>query len=253
MTEYIPGWLINYIRTFCVIFVVVYSTVALYKLVRKTATVHDILLDLWLLTKAITATILVVYGVVVSYWLLYPYNTIDVDPIVIVNPNKTVKQGGVLHYRITYDKHDSVPGIIHRQLVGAFTVLYADTPGMNEAGKGSIVTPLPIPAYAEPGKYRLLWRSDYPVNPMRHDYDIVWSDEFEIVADPNRSKGEKGDTGAPGEDGLDGRPGKEGKQGLPGMPGVKDKKGSGFWPSISLNRNCNNVPPIDLSGGLGDG
>ena len=124
---------------------------------------------------------LIIYSTVVAYWLLYPYNVIDIDSIVIQNKDKTVKQGGTLIYEIKYIKYMDIVGTVHRQLVNTYTITYSDAVGMNPPGKQVTNTHLPVPLYASPGKYHLLWRVTHQVNPMRSITETVWSDEFEIT------------------------------------------------------------------------
>ena len=128
---------------------------------------------------------LLCYGLVVSYWMLYPYNVIDVDHITIQNKDKVVKQGGVLIYEIQYTKYLDIVGTVHRKLVNTYTITYSDAVGMSPVGSATTNTHLPVPAYATPGKYHLLWRVTHKVNPMREIVETVFSDEFEIVAGDN--------------------------------------------------------------------
>lgn len=133
------------------------------------------------LTGSLVISALIIYGAVVCYWLLYPYNIIDVDSIVIQNQDKTVKQGGTLIYQIKYTKFQDIVGVVHRQLVNTYTITYSDAVGMAPIGSNITNTHLPVPLYASPGKYHLLWRVTHSVNPMRSITETAWSDEFEII------------------------------------------------------------------------
>ena len=122
------------------------------------------------------------YGATVTYWLLYPYNVIDVDYIKIMNPNKTVKQGGTLIYEISYTKYMDINGVVSRRLINTYTISYSDMAGISPPGSRITHTHLPIPVYASPGKYHLIWTVRHPVNPMRSVSETTWSDEFTIEA-----------------------------------------------------------------------
>jgi hypothetical protein len=204
-------------------------------------------------------SVMIGYGVTVCYWLLWPYNIIDVHSIKIMNPNKTVKQGGTLIYEIDYTKYKDIVGIVSRQLVNTYTITYSDAVGMAPVGSRKTQTHLPVPLYASPGKYHLLWTVRHPINPMRSVAESAWSDEFQVVEGdvPEQiDKGDKGDTGEKGEKGDKGDSVK-GEKGIPGEkgdPGVlrqmrpedtRIKTGPGF----PFQNNPQNVPPVHASGG----
>jgi hypothetical protein len=149
-----------------------------------------------------------------------------------MNPDKIVKQGGVLIYEIKYHKFMDIVGTVHRQLVNTYTITYSDAQGMAPVGEGVTKTHLPIPAYASPGKYHLLWRVTHPCNPMRSVTETVWSDEFEIIEDGiNPDKGDKGDRGEKGE------------------KGERGKKGEGFFPSSDVKRDISPSHYLSHPGG----
>ena len=134
------------------------------------------------IAKYLLIIIVVSYGCTVSYWLLYPYNVIDVDYIKIMNPDKTVKQGGTLIYEISYTKYMDINGVVSRRLINTYTISYSDMAGISPPGSRITHTHLPIPVYASPGKYHLLWAVKHSVNPMRSISETIWSDEFTIEA-----------------------------------------------------------------------
>ena len=151
------------------------------------------------IARYLLIVIVVSYGCTVSYWLLYPYNVIDVDYIKIMNPNKTVKQGGTLIYEISYTKYLDINGVVSRRLVNTYTISYSDMAGISPPGSRITHPHLPIPVYASPGKYRLLWTAKYQVNPMRYDIEKVWSDEFTVITDETKADNEKIDYNKQGE------------------------------------------------------
>ena len=157
---------------------------------------------------------LMIYACTVVYWLAFPYKVIDVNSITIQNTDKVVKQGGVLIYKIDYAKHMDIVGTVHRQLVNTYTITYSDTVAMSPVGAKVTNTHLPIPEYASPGTYHLLWKVKYQVNPMRSIIVTVLSDEFFVVrGDHPGDKGEKWDTGATWKEGPQGEQGETGKSG----------------------------------------
>jgi hypothetical protein len=228
---YLTSWAAAIGTSLVVVFVL--GTI-LYKHKEDKAWLKNIVTTVTKLLGTMALSALIIYGAVVCYWLIYPYNVIDVESITIQNPGKVVKQGGVLMYEIKYKKFMDIVGTVHRQLVNTYTITYSDAIGMSPIGERSTTTHLPVPLYASPGKYHLLWRVTHPVNPMRSVTESVWSDEFEII--PDGVDPQKGDKGDRGPQGKQGEQGEEGKTGPPG------KKGSGFWPSSSRDGR-KTIPP----------
>lgn len=163
--------------------------------------------------------LLCIYTATLGFWLIYPYTPITVEsPILITNPNKQVKAGEELVYKITYEKKMDIHGILTRKLINEFKIDLADSPAASPVGKDSDKVPIPIPRGADPGKYRLWWSATYKVNPIRTVTVSAESEEFEIVANLDEWKGEKGDIGKRGPAGLTGPTGK-------GEKGPKGEKG----------------------------
>ena len=132
--------------------------------------------------KMLVMVALLSYALLVCWWLLYPYNVIDVYSITIMNPGKKVVQGGTLIYAIDYQKYADIVGTVSKKLINDYTIMYSDSPGMNVPGpRRTEKIPLPVPEYASPGKYRLMWRVSHPVNPMRSIVETAYSDEFEVT------------------------------------------------------------------------
>lgn len=156
------------------------------------------------------AVCILTYASVVSYWLLYPYNVIDVHSITVMNQNKIVKQGGTLIYEIDYTKWLDAPGVVSRRLINTYTISYSDMTAHVPTGSRITQTHLPIPAYASPGRYHLLWTVRYQVNPMRYLTETIYSDEFFVFTDKSINQGERGEQGETGETGATGPRGSRG-------------------------------------------
>jgi len=155
------------------------------------------------------------------YWLLWPYNIIDVHSLTIQNPGKAVRQGETLFFAIEFEKFSDVEGVVTKQIVNDVYRLpyFTETGGMSVAGpRRTNIVPLPIPDFFPVGAgYRLKWSVKYPCNPIRWVTETITSDEFVITA-KDSEPGEKGEPGIPG------------KQGEQGEQGERGKKGQGFWP-----------------------
>ena len=147
----------------------------------------------------------IVYSCVVAWWLFYPYNPITVErPIKIINSEKTVKQGGVLVYKVKYKKHMNITGTLSRKLINSFKLDLRDAVANAAVGPDCDQVKVDIPKNADPGKYYLWWSVSYKVNPLRIVTVSVESEPFEVIA-IDIPKGPKGDQG------IQGRPGPAGK------------------------------------------
>jgi hypothetical protein len=127
-------------------------------------------------------TIIVLYGAISGYWLLYPYNPITVQsPIEIINPGRQVKVGDFVVYKIKYNKYMDVHGTLSRKLVNSYKIDLADSFVTAPVGKDCDQVKIKIPNYADPGVYYLWWSVSYKVNPLRTITVSAESEKFEVV------------------------------------------------------------------------
>jgi hypothetical protein len=163
----------------------------------------------WEGIKDVTATLFlfsfIVYGCVVAYWLLYPYEPITVSCIKILNQDKTVKAGEHLIYKIEYKKNMDVVGILNRKLVNDVKIDLSDQYATASIGTGKDVVYIRIPHYADTGTYYLWWSARYQVNPIREIVVNKKSEVFTIIRAV-----EPGKQGAQGKQGIQGKKGDTG-------------------------------------------
>jgi hypothetical protein len=124
----------------------------------------------------------IIYGLVVAWWLLYPYKPIIIKSIVIANPDKQVLAGSVLKYKITYDKRMDIQGVLTRKLINNVKIDLADMAATAPVGDDSECVYVKVPHYTDPGIYYLWWSAKYKVNPIREVVVSAKSDVFTVVS-----------------------------------------------------------------------
>jgi hypothetical protein len=126
-------------------------------------------------TFALAACAIALY----AYWSFTPYNVVEYDtkPFHIVEPSKTVEQGGALSYEYNYVKHMLVPVTVTKHFVDGI-VFQADSPvTVRPIGNGHVHAQIAIPETLPPGTYKLRITAVYRVNPIR-DITIVNETEY---------------------------------------------------------------------------
>ena len=117
-----------------------------------------------------------------AWWLFYPYEPIIVKSIEIFNPDKQVKAGDELIYKITYDKKMDLKGELIRTLNNGVKITLSSSDVAAPVGKDCDKVRVKIPGFADPGKdYFMGWHVEYRVNMLRRVSVYAESDKFEVV------------------------------------------------------------------------
>ena len=174
------------------------------------------------------------WSCLVCYWLWYPYNPLTVThPIQIMNKDKTVAPGEYLIYKIEYEKHMNVNGVLTRQLVNTYKIAYSDVIITAPIGKDVDQISLLIPRSAQPGEHYLWWNASYKCNPLRWVTVTCESEPFMVIgkADDQGPPGPPGPMGPMGPQGksIKGESGNKGEIGMQGPQGKEGKQGNNFW------------------------
>lgn len=98
----------------------------------------------------------------IAFWGLYPYEPLRVEYIKPIE----VKNGERFVYEISYEKFNSLPALIGRQLVDGITVSLPYVQSNLCAGKKKLTIAVAIPKLP-PGEYYFNWFATYAVNPIR--------------------------------------------------------------------------------------
>lgn len=111
---------------------------------------------------------MIVCLLLVSFWLFYPYKTIETTPeqFPIVG-DINLKQGSDLTYSYSYQKYTDAPVTIERRFVDGLIFLSSNETVITEKGTGNVRVRIHIPETLPPGKYYLEIVAKYEVNPIR--------------------------------------------------------------------------------------
>jgi hypothetical protein len=121
----------------------------------------------------------------VAWVNLYPYKPIIIhSPMPVLNPGKSIKAGGVIRCEFKSNKMMPLSATVTQQLINSFVFTLASPPVEDAPpGKSSLVIPLPIPLWAEPGVYHIHNTYSYVVSefPRRVVTVEADSENFTII------------------------------------------------------------------------
>ena len=115
---------------------------------------------------------------VLGYWLIYPYNPVDLYSIKIDSP---VVASSVLKYKISYCKYTDLPSTSVRQLVDGIIIFFPEIVTNNPEGCSESERFLELPTYIPSSKYHLRISVSYKVNPLRSITKTITSNEFQLI------------------------------------------------------------------------
>lgn len=120
------------------------------------------------------------FSVLLAFWLVYPYKTIEVNGNGIVTTQEQYKGGDTLFYALDYCKYTDAEVHIGRSFID--TVIYSmpDITAKNPTGCRLQVISAAIPNLPT-GTYYLRLTYTYKVNPVRSMTTTIYSNKFEIV------------------------------------------------------------------------
>ena len=125
-----------------------------------------------------------VFLAVVLFWQFYPYHVIDSrpKPYNIVEPGKTVYQGGVLSYEYDYEKFLDTPVTVRKQFVDGIIFEAPSIFTYKPVGEGHVHAQIEIPETLPPGTYHLRITATYKVNPIRSITIENSTEEFTVLS-----------------------------------------------------------------------
>lgn len=143
--------------------------------------INDLQANIFLLLLFLVSSIFV-------YWSFFPYKTVVVEKIRVINEDKNVCRGGNLDYEITYTKYTTAKPQLDKSLVDGLIFHIAEKqqayspPNVQLGQKVTISLSQTIPNTAPTGdNYHLNIDATYEVNPIRKIVVNMATDNFNIV------------------------------------------------------------------------
>jgi hypothetical protein len=130
-------------------------------------------------TYVLAFVLILYYG----YYLLWPFNIIDVkEPMKVLNPNKQVALGDALIYEEDYCKYVSIPATttvtLHNEVIVGLPVRHGNIPlGCHKRVSFQRIPETPLIV----GKAYVEFIHTYRINAIRTVSDTSTTEEFEIV------------------------------------------------------------------------
>lgn len=129
----------------------------------------------------VTIAVALLFTIVVFFWLLFPYKTIEFNTDVAKVHNKQVERGDYLYYEIDYCKYTDKEAKITRSFIDG--VKYDIPDGYSDVEKGCAVRVIQIyiPKGIGTGTYMIKQVRHYEVNPIRTIDVVHFTEQFEVI------------------------------------------------------------------------
>lgn len=116
------------------------------------------------------------------YWWLRPYNPLEImEPLEVLNENKTVISGQELHYRVVFKKNTDKKATISRRMVDGVVYNFPQIFPQNPTGQHDTSTFIEIPRAIPEGTYILESTACYQMNPIREVCVTYSTEEFKVI------------------------------------------------------------------------
>lgn len=129
----------------------------------------------------VTIAVALLFTIVVFFWLLFPYKTIEFNTDVAKVQNKQVERGDYLYYEIDYCKYTDKEAKLTRSFIDG--VKYDIPDGYSDVEKGCAVRVIQIyiPRGIGTGTYMIKQVRHYEVNPIRTIDVVHFTEQFEVI------------------------------------------------------------------------
>jgi hypothetical protein len=120
----------------------------------------------------------------VGWWLVYPYQTIDIQSAKVLTP--IVAKGEDLEIEVIYNKHANLPSTVTKDLING-DIVHIPSSGISNVpiGQNKVITHQIIPYESDLGEARLKETITYQVNPLRTITKEFITDKFTIIDKPD--------------------------------------------------------------------
>ena len=116
------------------------------------------------------------------YWYLRPYNPlVVVEPVKILNEDKTVVAGQMLFYQVNFIKNTEIKPVINRRLIDGISFDLPPASPNNKLGESTKNPAIIIPNILPAGEYILESTACYQMNPVREICVIYLTEEFKVI------------------------------------------------------------------------
>ena len=137
------------------------------------------------LVKLLPWAVLALLAIVVftvSFWLLYPYRTMEFkDPLFrVLNENKTVERGGRLKYEVNACKYTDIVPTLKKFFVDGVIYEVTESYGAVDKGCGKTIVDVYVPRAIPVGNYKMKFIAKYQVNPIREIVFVNYSEAFVV-------------------------------------------------------------------------
>lgn len=120
--------------------------------------------------------------ILISYWLLYPYNPIVFNNLPYKVDSKMVRAGGLLSYNVDYCKYNNlIPQFTKSFVNGIIYIVPPEGAVVKPSGCHVVKIVITIPETLPPDTYILKISYRYQVNPIRTVDVMAQSEPFKVI------------------------------------------------------------------------
>ncbi|OGO14258.1 MAG: hypothetical protein A2Y53_03890 [Chloroflexi bacterium RBG_16_47_49] len=129
----------------------------------------------------LTITSGVMFGLVIIYWMVFPYRVIEWNSDYFPIVTKTATQGGSITFIADYCKYRDMSATISRSFINDIIYTTPESTTQRQTGCHVVNIVVPIPQELPPGNYYIQTVYKYDVNPIRSITLIHNTDQFTVV------------------------------------------------------------------------
>jgi len=124
---------------------------------------------------------IMIIGIIILYFLYYPYNPLVFNDLEFPVVNKVIHQGDMLYYHSNYCKYMDLSALVTRTFANNILYLTPSTITNRPMGCNNIVIGVLVPPELPIGSYQIKMRYDFRVNPIRTITILENTEEFEVL------------------------------------------------------------------------
>jgi hypothetical protein len=123
----------------------------------------------------------IILCLMLTFWMVYPYNPIVFNEAEFPVAAKQIKQGDMLFYTTDYCKYTTLPARVTRSFINSIIYVTPTTITNRPTGCHVIVIGTLVPKELPLGMYYAEMSYQYQVNPIRTITIKVKTEEFEVI------------------------------------------------------------------------
>lgn len=128
-----------------------------------------------------TSIIFVAFVILITYWLVYPYKTIEITGSRLLETD--VKAGDAIHYELDYCKYTKKHALLTKSFVDGVVYRTVTKVSNVPCGCGTAIIAVDVPDHLPPATYYIRADILYKMNPIREIEVQYETDRFNVTGE----------------------------------------------------------------------